>query len=159
MARTTDGHTCETRTLFEQISPLLESIESLYTRLDALGDRQCSLVDADDPAALLVLLQERQCLVDDLRAADERFRPIGERWESESTGLPATQQDWVRVRLCGIAELAARVRDRDELTHGQLVQRRESIAAELSGLSKSRSARAAYGGRSAATPRFQDREG
>lgn len=158
MNGTRNDHTGAAPALLPQIVPVLETIESLYAELDAMGDRQRTLVDAEDPAPLLALLGERQRVVDELRAADDRFRPLGARLERERAGLSPEERERVDACLEGIAAIAARVRDRDEETQGQLAQRRDSIAAELSGLSKSRTARAAYGGPGVPTPRFQDRE-
>lgn len=142
-----------------RIEALLSQQESLYARLDALGDRQSELVAAEETDRLLELLAERQGIIDGIAQVDELLGPYKTRWPAVMEALPPEERERVRRRLDALSAVMGRIARRDEADRASLQQRRDSVAVELAQIGRGRGALAAYGGpRPGASPRFQDRE-
>src|SRR5262249_16506136 len=59
---------------------LLERQRDVFQHLRSLADRQRALVEQDDPQPLLVLLSERQRLVEDLNRCNSLLAPYRRNW-------------------------------------------------------------------------------
>ena len=68
----------------DDVLALLTEQCGLCRQLSGLGDRQRSLITADQPEELLGVLAQRQRIIDRLGSLSQRMRPY--------------QQDWARVR-------------------------------------------------------------
>jgi hypothetical protein len=131
---------------------------ALYRSLDTLSLRQSALIEGDDTDRLLVVLGERQVLVEQIAAIGARLEPIRAAWESFLLGLPPATRDQIRELVDALADLAGQVAGRDEADRRCLEMRRAAVGAELTTVGRGRSALMAYGGKAAPTPIFQDRE-
>lgn len=143
---------------YEQLIAQLDAIEALYKALDSLRQPRRALIDAEEPALLLDELARRDRVVEDLQRADESLDPVNEAWESASDDATPSERQAVLAKTGAISRLAAKVAADDEEDNQRMVRRRAEIATELSGLSISRAATAAYSEPNKASPRFQDRE-
>jgi hypothetical protein len=142
----------------ERVDALLEEQEQLFAQLDALGEQQSFLVDADDAEALLLLLAERQRLIDSIAANNASLTPYRARWAAFLGALAEPERERLRRRVDVVAELAGRVAIRDESHRATLESRRAQVASELGQIGRARGAVAAYGQGARSSPRFQDRE-
>ncbi len=146
--------------LYAELSRALDRVQALYTELEALSRSQDELVERDEGAELLEHLAKRQVLIDRLTEADRSLLPLRNSWDGLVRGVTEAQKAGVTGRLAAIADTASWIAHRDETAAQRLQRRRDALAEELTGLSRSRTARTAYGpGAPDGGPRFQDREG
>lgn len=141
-----------------RVEELLTLQQEFFGQLDALGERQTSLVEEERTGELLELLGQRQRLIDGIAEIGTMLEPFRARWGEVMDGLPDEMRDRVRQRVDLLATLAARIAQRDEVDRQNLERRREQIARELSQMSRGRGALAAYGLGPRVPARFQDRE-
>jgi hypothetical protein len=143
----------------KRVESLLIEQHELFDRLDALSQRQASLIRADETDRLLRLLSERQGVIDQIAGTNAQLEPYRGRWEAFLDELPVPNRERVRKRLDAVAHLAGVIAQRDESDRLELERRRDAMAVELAKISNGRGAMAAYGGtRGHASPQFQDRE-
>lgn len=141
------------------VEGLLIKQHELFDRLDALSQRQATLIRADETDRLLHLLGERQEVIDQIASTNAGLEPYKARWEAFMQELPVPNRERVRKRLDAVAHLAGVIAQRDETDRRELQQRRDAMAGELSRISNARGAMAAYGAVGAgAGAKFQDRE-
>lgn len=154
-----NGHRSEADVWFAEFVRLLERHQGLLGQLDALSHRQRSLIDADDAEGLLLVLRDRQSLIDTLLGEQAMVDRMREDWRKVEGALPESCVAAVRERLEAIAALHDAISSRDEEDQASLRRRRDQVASELADLGVSRRALGAYGGPPAPSPRFQDRKG
>jgi uncharacterized protein YhaN len=141
------------------VESLLIKQHELFDRLDALSQRQATLIRADETDRLLHLLGERQEVIDQIAKTNAGLEPYKARWEAFMQELPLPNRERVRKRLDAVAHLADVIAQRDETDRRELQQRRDAMAGELSKISNARGAMAAYGNGGVMTaPKYQDRE-
>ncbi len=139
----------------KRLLALLHTQQERLGQLDALSQRQGSLIEGDDHEGLLALVGERQRLVDACTSAAR---------EVESLLPPAreacTPQDKAEIdrRLDSVARLASGVNARDLADRVKLERRRDALAQELAASTLRETAANAYAPPPpAAAPRYQDR--
>lgn len=137
------------------ILALVREQRELFGRLESLGRRQEALAADGDGEDLLELLRERAPVVDRLVEIDRMLPSTRDRWEEFRERLSLDERERLDALAAEVAYLAAEVARRDEVDTRRLVDRRDALAGELAGISKARSASAAYGPRGGG-PRFQD---
>lgn len=141
------------------VEGLLDAQHDLFDRLDALSQRQATLIRADETDRLLHLLGERQQVIDQIASTNAKLEPYRGRWEAFMDELPAISRERVRKRLDAVAKLADQIAQRDESDRKELQLRRDAIAGELTKVDNGRGAMAAYRARPmTVAPKFQDRE-
>ncbi len=139
---------------------LIGRLRRLCNELDALGERQQELIDADQVEALLDLLRRRQGMVDSIGAIAGELDPVVRRWDELSATLESEVRDGVRDALNEIEAIGKRVGERDAAQRRLLETNRNQLADRIAGVGKARAAMSAYGpARGVNRPRFQDREG
>lgn len=153
-----DPHADPTR-LASRLESILSEHESLYERLDALSERQSTLIDQEKTDELLGVLAERQRVVDRLLAVGEDLKPFQPRWDELMTRIDSDRREVLRARVESIQHAAQRVSERDDHDRARLAAQRKSLSEEIAGVNKSRVGLNAYGNRQAPTPRYQDRQG
>ncbi|MCK6455014.1 MAG: hypothetical protein L6Q92_00585 [Phycisphaerae bacterium] len=137
----------------EHLMRLLERQRDAHRRLRELADRQRSLLDADDPTALLSVLADRQRVVEELRACSVGLSPFRQSW---TTVVAAMSAD-ARARVRGLIEenertLASVIRD-DATDVERLTQSRRQLAGEMARCADGSRAARAYGPAAAVTTR------
>lgn len=141
----------------ELLLSLLEEMRDLFGQIDALSQRQCDLIEAEEHEPLLTLLEERQLLINRLAGLKRRADPLRERWESEGGG---GEDSPVGECLRGMARIAAGIEQRDAMDKRAIEARRNVLAKELAGLGRGKVAVSSYSGRTGSDgPKFHDVEG
>lgn len=143
-----------------ELFTVLDRQRELYARLGALAERQSAMIRGDESESLLALLAARQRLIDEIAQDEAYVESLRRDWEGVMATLPEPVRAQVRRRVEGLAEAAAGIAQRDAEDAAELARRRDSVGAELAGMSRKCGAVAAYGsvGRDRG-PRFQDAEG
>lgn len=146
--------------VYRALVRLLETQTSLYGQLDALSDRQRTIIDEDDADRLLAVLGERQTIVDRIAMTNRDVEPVRAAWERL---LERVRSDWradIARRLEGLSVLAGRIARRDDEDRQRLASKRDAIASELASLATGKKAASAYGrpAPGGAAPRYQDRQ-
>jgi hypothetical protein len=134
---------------------LLHAQQERLGQLDALSQRQGSLIQSDDHEGLLALVGERQRLVDactvTAREVETLLTPARE------SGTPHECAEIDR-RLDAVARLASGVNARDLADRVELERRRDALARELAAATLRETAAQAYTPPTPpVTPRYQDR--
>lgn len=142
----------------DALDRLIAEQTALFGELDALCDRQRTLVEAGDTDRLAGLLGQRQRVIDRLTATSESFSPFAEAWSLIETSLGDAATRDLRRRVDAVAALAASIAARDEADGRAMRARRDEIADQLAGNTRSRVAANAYAGPRPSGARFQDRE-
>lgn len=140
----------------------LDRQRELLAQLDELSRAMGPLIDADDAAPLLGVLDRRDRLVSLIRDDAEAASPLAEAWTTRRGALSEADRRLVQHRLDDLTWIRDRIADRDTADEARLVARRDATARELIALRGASSAATAYAADksgSAASPRFQDREG
>jgi hypothetical protein len=145
--------------LASRLESILTEHESLYERLDALSERQSTLIDEEKTDELLGVLAERQRVVDRLLAVGEDLKPFQPRWDELMAAVDTGRRETLRTKVQFIQHAAQRVSERDDHDRARLAAQRKSLAEEIAGVNKSRAGINAYGNKQAPTPRYQDRQG
>jgi hypothetical protein len=146
------GETCYT----EYVS-LLASQRALLGELDALSQRQSTLIDGEDMEPLLELLDERQRVIDRVVPISRTLDELRWRWRTLRAALPESQRSQVQRAEDALLGLFTQVARRDERDQARLKSRLESAGSQLAGIATSRRAAGAYGAAPLMAPRFQDR--
>lgn len=139
----------------------LDAMTESYNRLEALSQKQQSLMHAGEVEPMLALLAKREPHVTSLEALSQRFMDGIDAWSKFSQTLTEPTRLMLERRLSAIEQAASTIADRDEAVSQWLESARSEIARELSGLSRQTAATNAYGQSMPGTPKpmFQDREG
>ncbi|MGP1310931.1 MAG: flagellar export chaperone FlgN [Phycisphaerales bacterium] len=145
--------------LAARLESILTEHETLYGRLDELSAQQSTLIDEENTDRLLGVLAERQRVVDRLLVVGEELKPFQARWDDLLDQVDGERRETLRSKVASIQDAAKRVNDRDERDRARLAAQRKSLADEIAGVSRSRGALNAYGGKGASGPRYQDRQG
>jgi hypothetical protein len=139
---------------------LLDGQVELAGALDRLSQRQTDLLGSGDVAGVLVILGERQPIVDRLVATAAELEPFIRRMGELLPGLAAPERAEVVSRVARIDELLGAVGARDEADGAALAAQRQRVGQELAELSKGGTALRAYGGEAGPVgPAFQDHQG
>lgn len=143
----------------DRLESLVREELAILGQVDALSQRQGSLVMLDDAGPLLALLEERQGLIERAAVLAGEVGTLRERCLSESS-LPASRWKAVQRECNAVADLAERISQRDREDAGHLSRLRDVAATEMSQLGKGKDATAAYVPRGSGTePKYQDRHG
>lgn len=145
-----------------RLSRLLDEAIDLYTRLDALAQRQAQLIESEDHDALLVVLADRQVVVDRIAAHATHLDPFTSRWNELEPNLTSDHREVLRPRLDRLATLMDAIVKRDESDRHRLATMRDTTANELASLGRNQRAASAYNagpGTLQTPPRYQDRTG
>jgi hypothetical protein len=147
------GEACYT----EYVS-LLNSQRALLGELDALSQRQSTLIDGEDMEPLLAVLDERQRVIDQVLPMSRLLDQLRWRWRTIRGALPETRRELVHRAEDAVLELFTQVARRDERDQARLKGRLETAGAQLAGLASSRRAAGAYAKSPSVSARFQDRQ-
>lgn len=141
------------------IRRLLEEQRSLLGQLDALSQRQGDLIDEEDSTRLLAVIAERQSVVDRLAEVSRRVSESRPEIDAVVGTLVSDTGESAEIRhlLQAVGDLAVAIQERDARDQERMRQRRDQLAAELSGLGASNRAVSAYG-RKPVNPRYADQE-
>lgn len=137
---------------------LLERQQALVEQLAGLADKQAGLIEAGDSDGLLVVLTQRQRIMDQFTAAQDSLSRLSDAARRAEPAEPATQErigtliEDISARLTEIMRL-------DEKDRALLETSRGRIGEALSGLTTARDARQAYLRARSVTNRFADRRG
>ncbi|HUN81429.1 MAG TPA: hypothetical protein VMV81_07965 [Phycisphaerae bacterium] len=123
---------------------LLEHQRVLYRRLRLLADRQRALVMAEDSAALILLLSERQTLVDGLVHLTSQMAPYRSRWTQLFQGMDDSARMQVTALLEEVNGSLSAILASDSRDTTTLKARRDSAAQQLSSIGEGSRASAAY---------------
>lgn len=147
---------------------LLQRQRSLYRQLRELSGRQGPLVTQGLAEPLLSLLAQRQRLIDELAAVNERLEPFRRDWPRLWVSLPDDDQERVAGLVKETQELLASILTQDERDREVLQSARGQILQEIDKMSRSSHAVSAYQtapaagyakAGAAANNRFTDRQG
>jgi hypothetical protein len=132
--------------------------QQLVGELDRLADGQMALIDGGESDALLDLLTDRQRLVDELSAGQDRLTGLSESLRETDTVTEGVR-DRVAELVDDIADQLSRIVNRDEQDRARLRTARDRTADEISGLHTAKQAQHAYVNHKARNNRFADRRG
>ncbi len=130
----------------EALISLLRRQVDIYTRLEQLSGRQRGLIAADDQQQLLVLLAERQKLVDELGALNQSLVPLQEYWRANRQTVAPSLRTEVDQLVGRAGELLQRILGADEQDARILSARKAQTAKQVTALAQGRQAFEAYGG-------------
>lgn len=143
----------------DRLESLVREELEILGQVDALSQRQGSLVTLDDAGPLLALLDERQVLIERATAIAGEVATLRDEVASAS-GIPASRWKAVQRECNAVADLAERISRRDRDDASAMSRRRDMAATEMSQLGKGKDAAAAYGPRpTGQEPKYQDRHG
>lgn len=143
----------------DRLELLVREELSVLGQVDALSQRQSSLVELDDASTLVALLDERQGLIERAASLASEVSQLRDACAG-SRNVPATRWSTVEKSFAAVADLAERIATRDRADAQAMARTRDELAAEMGQLDKGRGASAAYGNtRAARGPKYQDRQG
>ena len=140
----------------DELLGLLEKQLALYQRLQELAGRQGQLVSGEDPGALLVLLGERQRLLDELAELDAEVAPIRRDWERISVTLPQPVLRRARAIFQESRQLLEGILASDQKDTELLEGRKTNVQEALRTIGAARLAHAAYGRRGPGQSKYFD---
>ncbi len=144
----------------ERLIGLLEEQRGLFDALRALSDRQAALVADAAADELLSVLGQRQTIIDQLIAANDRLEPYRRNWTKLYAELDEAQRRQVGALLREVQEQLGLILEQDERDRHTLQSHQGQIGRELQGMSRAGTAVQAY--RRApqqVSPRFTDHQG
>ncbi len=127
-----------------QLIRLLEQQRDVYHQLRELSSRQRSVLAGDQPEQLLSVLRQRQEHVATLAKLNEQLAPFRRNWEATYADLPDEHRARASTLLQEINGLLCVILRTDQEDGALLAARKQSVAAELSGISGGQSANLAY---------------
>src|SRR5437763_809465 len=127
-----------------ELVKLLTEQRNHYRKLRSLTQRQRTLVLDDDSPALLVLLSDRQRVVDELTALNARLAPYRREWTRMYETLDPAAKRQAKELLEESNALLASIMSADHQDTATLGARRNATAATLSASRHSGRASAAY---------------
>ncbi|HYE62887.1 MAG TPA: hypothetical protein VD997_12900 [Phycisphaerales bacterium] len=156
----TTGHTPENcESCVREYLAVLTQQRALLGELDALSQRQSLLIDEPVLEPLLMVLEERQQVIDRITQTARLVEQLRPQWDRTRDHVPEAHLRQVERELEAVSSLAEQVQKRDERDHARLKQRLEGVTSELAGLATSKKAANAYTPQQTVLPRFQDRKG
>src|SRR5881275_632834 len=126
------GETC-----FAEYVSLLTSQRALLGELDALGQRQSTLIDGEDMEPLLTLLDERQRVIDQVMPVSRTLDELRWRWRTLRATLSESRRAEVQRAEDALLGLFTQVSRRDERDQARLKSRLESAGTQLAELAAS----------------------
>lgn len=123
---------------------VLDEQAQLCAVLDTLSQRQSEAVAHEDTDVLLRVLGERQVVIDRVTRVNAALEPFRSRKDAVLGRLSAQEREGVAQRVSEISRLVESVQRRDDGDRTALERQRGRVADELSTLSRSRGAVAAY---------------
>jgi len=127
-----------------ELVTLLEGQQVVYRRLRLLSERQRSLVVQDDPQPLLALLSERQQLVDELVALNDRLAAYRSRWSEVFDGLGEASRNRVTRLLEEANASLGAILQNDNRDSAALAAKREHMVRQMEVVGTGSRASAAY---------------
>lgn len=145
----------------DTLTQLLARQQAIYLQMQAFSRRQTQLIESGDAESLLALLDERQKLIDQLIAISREVEPFKQRWPALWASLDDTARTQLKTHIDAVQEMLDQILQQDERDRAALVEHRQKIGAQLTGLKRSSAAHQAYRPSSSATvtSRFTDRQG
>ncbi len=131
--------------IFAALAAELDGQCKCLGELDALSQRQASLIGMGDGTDLLALMSERQQVIDDLARLALRTEPLRRTWDELKPPPPDSMKNEIERRVASMTSMLCSVRERDEADRQTLNTRREEIRLELQRLESSKRAVGAYG--------------
>lgn len=146
-------------TKLERLELLVREELAILGQVDALSQRQGSLVELEDASPLVALLEERQGLLERVATIAGEVASLREECAS-ARGMPAERWGTVQRDFTAVADLAERISERDRTDAAAMERARAGVVTEIAQIEKGRGASSAYGARRAETePKYQDRQG
>ena len=143
----------------QHLVALLESQQSLVRKLATLAERQRELIEERRTDALLGLLQQRQRLVDEFVASQQRFHQLSEGINERIDELEDGQRQHIRELVNTISAHLDTVMQRDQSDQDLLRGTRDEARQQIGSLDRGTQARSAYRQGSPSGNRFADRQG
>lgn len=128
----------------EGLMTLLRQQRGLYERLQALSERQRTLISGDRPELLLNILHDRQALVTALAKINEQLSPYRRDWESIYQTLPEETRRAASSLLEEINGMLQLILRADQEDQALLSARKQAVTRSLTGVSGGQAANAAY---------------
>ncbi len=123
---------------------LLERQRDLYVKLRELSDKQRKMIAGDRPELLLNILRDRQDLVTSLARLNDELAPFRRNWDAMYSALPEAHRAQASRLLEEINGLLRTILRTDQEDGALLSARKQSVAAEMAGISGGQTANAAY---------------
>jgi hypothetical protein len=142
----------------DRLVQMLERQHQLVAQLDDIAEGQMALIDAGDSDALLGLLGDRQKVMDELAAGQERLTALARTLRARAD-VGAEERQRVNRLLDDIGDRLSRIVTRDEQDRQRLRTNRDRTTEAVSGLSTARQAQHAYVRAGINRNRFADRRG
>lgn len=143
----------------ERLETLVQQEMALLGQVDALSQRQSTLMALEDPAPLVSLLDERQGLIERVAVIASEVATLREQCASVRA-IPMTRWSAVQRTFKAVADLAEQIASRDREDAATMAKLRDGVVAERLQLDKGRGAATAYGTpRAGGASNFQDRHG
>ena len=117
---------------------------ALCRELAGLGERQRSLIAADQAEELLQVLGRRQGVIERLGALSDRMRPYQQNWPQVRAGLSQEVGRRVDEMVSEVNSHLSSILDGDKADAELLASRRQAAGANVSRLKATRLAGAAY---------------
>lgn len=141
---------------------LLDQQQRIYQHLQQLSARQSQLIREADAEALLVVLSQRQELIDQLVDIGAQVEPFRQQWPTFWSALDEQEQAQLRERIDAVRGLLEAVIEQDEADRIALAAERDAVASNMKHVRQGAAAGRAYGAAGQShthSPRFTDREG
>lgn len=143
-----------------RLSRLLERSCQVCRELDGLSAGQSGVVRSGDTDGLLVILAQRQTLIDELGRLNDEIEPFRRRWELYVARLSAEERARLEAMVAELTSLIGQIGERDDADKVALEGQRSALAAEINGVRSAKGAVAAYGRRPGeGGAMYQDRRG
>lgn len=123
---------------------LLSQQRDLYRSLQALSERQRTLISGDRPELLLNILRDRQDLVTSLAHLNEDLGPYRRNWDATYAALPENMRAQASEILHDINALLRAILRTDQEDGALLSARKESTATEMANNTGAQIANNAY---------------
>lgn len=128
----------------DKVIDILQRHLSIHQRLRELSRQQRDLITADDPQPLLVLLADRQKLVDELTRLNGVLLPLQSRWREYREQVSAEAGERIDALLRETTETLQLIIAADQQDAGLLAVRKAGVAGEMANLDQGRQAFDAY---------------
>ena len=141
------------------LTAILDRQRDLLGQIDALSERQATLIESGEGERLLGLLAQRQALSSEIETLSCDLDGYRKRWKEVAQWADdAARLGW-EASMEGLARTATAIAERDARDHEAIAKLRDELAGKLAGIGKSRAAVNAYGPRAASNPAYTDRRG
>ena len=128
----------------ERVLDLLRRQRDLHRELQRMAGRQHRLVNSDDPAALLPLLQDRRTVTDSLLEVGRELAPVRKNWPVVRRSLNSADQREADRIIAEVNGLLGRIIAEDDKDARLLAARKANVASKLTALRADRQALNAY---------------